>query len=729
MTRVLLRGAICVLLLLAAQGAAADHWAAIIDRAAEDFGEEGREAAQFLAAHRPPRDAAIDPELVLENIDWALRVRGAFPWAESVDDHLFLNDVLPYAHLDEVRERWRPRLHGLALDLAGDAQTAEEAAQAINEGLWRTVGVAYSTQRERANQGPLQTIESGIASCTGLSILLANACRSIGIPARVVGIASWPGRGGNHAWVEIHDGTEWRFTGAAEHDRRGLDRVWFLDWLVGAVPDHERYGVWASSWAETGRHYPLVWNFGDRTVPAIDTTTRYLRAAESRTPRELLALRLWESRGARRIAAPVVLAAAGIEHASLTFADPDDINRAAEFPLPSEWPARAEFEFDGEARFAWINEPAANARLVDLYWDELGMSRHAAGEAARRLWDDHADGVRAERAEQLEALVLRDGEDELHLLRRDFGDEPASGRSLWISMHGGGRAPASVNDQQWENQIRLYEPAEGIVVAPRAPGNTWDLWHRPEVDRLFDRLIESAFIAWGVDPNRVFLLGYSAGGDGVYQLAPRMADRFAAASMMAGHPNDSDPLGLRNLPFGLLMGADDSAFDRNAVAEQWRDKLAALREADPDGYEAFVRIYPETGHWMRGMDAEAVPWMESFTRDPWPRRIVWRQGNTPHQRFYWLAVDAADAVRARVVRAEVEAQEIRIEAEETPRVRLMLSDALVDLDEPIRVVANGQVVFEGHAARTEAAIRASLAARPDPAMIATAVLEVDIPLD
>ena len=38
-----------------------------------------------------------------------------------------------------------------------------------------------------------------------------------------------------------------------------------------------------------------------------------------------------------------------------------------------------------------------------------------------------------------------------------------------------------------------------------------------------DRLIENLVVFEGVDPNRVYLLGYSAGGDGVYQLAPRMA--------------------------------------------------------------------------------------------------------------------------------------------------------------------------------------------------------------
>jgi hypothetical protein len=36
-------------------------------------------------------------------------------------------------------------------------------------------------------------------------------------------------------------------------------------------------------------------------------------------------------------------------------------------------------------------------------------------------------------------------------------------------MHGGGGAPAEVNDRQWQNQIGLYEPDEGIYVAPAGP--------------------------------------------------------------------------------------------------------------------------------------------------------------------------------------------------------------------------------------------------------------------
>lgn len=700
-------------------------WATIEKRAAEQFGEAGGRAAAFLASHRPHRDADIDPELVIENIGMALHACKTYPWAAEVSEELFLNDVLPYAVLDETRERWRPRLHELASTIVTDATTATEAAQALNRELFKIVNVKYSTGRRKANQSPLESMELGLASCTGLSILLVDACRSVGIPARVAGIASWTDRNGNHTWVEVHDGQEWRYTGAAEYDANGLDRGWFSGPASHAIEGHELHAIWASSWRTTGQRFPLAWAMQDRTIPGVDVTVRYASTAPAEV-KPVLALRLWSSRGGTRLATDATLWLDSESHAARTFADPDDLNRVAEFPETDVRPLRIALTVGSETRIAVLDETHRAGRVIELYWDGLSLSKEAAAAAAERLWNIHAEAIRAERTAELEAGLVRCGEYEMQILRRDFGEGPASGRSLWISMHGGGGAPANVNDQQWKNQINLYKPEEGIYIAPRAPSDTWNLWHRTEIDFLFDRLIESAVVAWGVDPNRVYLMGYSAGGDGVYQLAPRLADRFAAASMMAGHPNDSSPLGLRNLPFGLFMGANDAAYSRNTVAQQWADQLAALRESDPQGYDHMVRIYPDLGHWMERKDAEAVPWMAKHTRNPWPHAVVWRQGNTAHNRFYWLAVPETEAERGRTIRASIDGQTITLLSEDVSNVHILLSDQLLDLDQPIRVFGNGQIVFEGRVERSEDAIVFSLQLRPDPRMIATARLTVTL---
>ena len=164
-----------------------------------------------------------------------------------------------------------------------------------------------------------------------------------------------------------------------------------------------------------------------------------------------------------------------------------------------------------------------------------------------------------------------------------FGEKPSDGRSLYISLHGGGNVPAEVNDGQWENQKVLYAPAEGVYFVPRAAVNDWNMWLRPHIDTLFDMAIRTAVMELDVNPDKVYLLGYSAGGDGVYRMAPRMADSWAAASMMAGHSGEVSPLNLRNIGYMTWMGELDAAYDRNRLAVEYGERMDSLRRADPEG--------------------------------------------------------------------------------------------------------------------------------------------------
>jgi hypothetical protein len=201
-----------------------------------------------------------------------------------------------------------------------------------------------------------------------------------------------------------------------------------------------------------------------------------------------------------------------------------------------------------------------------------------------------------------------------------------------------------------------------------------------------------------------------------------MADRFAAAAMMAGHPNEAQLLGLRNLPFAIFMGGADAAYDRNKVAAAKSAELAALRKADPGGYVHLSRIYDGLPHWMEGRDAEGVPWMAQFTRNPWPKRIVWLQDDIVHDRFYWLKIPAAAAKAGQKIVATVDGQTIRLEGDVPEKTELRLLDRLLDLDRAVTVTVNGKTVVEGKVPRTAEAIRRSLEERLDPPAAATALL-------
>jgi poly(3-hydroxybutyrate) depolymerase len=354
------------------------------------------------------------------------------------------------------------------------------------------------------------------------------------------------------------------------------------------------------------------------------------------------------------------------------------------------------------------------------------LSRAEAEEVARLLYEDRVSNLKKTRAEEMMQKELVIDNLKMPFAYTIFGDKPASGRSLYISMHGGGGAPARVNTQQWENQKKLYKVEEGVYLAPRAPTDTWDLWHQSHIDRFFDRLIENLIVFEDVNPNRVFLMGYSAGGDGVYQLAPRIADRFAAASMMAGHPNESSPLGLRNLPFTLHMGEKDSAFNRNKIAAEWKDKLAELRTSDPDGYEHFVKIHEGKGHWMDRQDAEALPWMAKFERNTTPTKIVWKQDDVKASRFYWLAVEPSEVRDRALIVANRDGQTIDLQSTEADRVRILLNDSLIDFDKPVKVTSEGKVLYEGRVERSIAVISKSLQERLDGKFVYCAEIVVSL---
>jgi dienelactone hydrolase len=357
-----------------------------------------------------------------------------------------------------------------------------------------------------------------------------------------------------------------------------------------------------------------------------------------------------------------------------------------------------------------------------------GLDRAGAEAALRKEWTEKVAALRMERAGEMESNVFSLADKKLRWMERVFGEAPTNGHSLWISMHGGGSAPASVNDRQWTNQISLYKPEEGIYVAPRGPTDSWNLWHEGHIDPMFDRLIEDYVAVKGVDPDRVYIMGYSAGGDGVWQLAPRMADRWAAAAMMAGHPNDASLLPLRNLPFALFVGGEDSAYGRNKIVADRAKELDDLAAADPGGYVHMARVYPGLPHWMNRKDAEAVPWMAKFTRNPWPKKIVWVQDDVTHTRFYWLGVPEAEAKAGRKIVAELEGQTIRLTGDVPNGIRLRLADELLDLDRGVTVLANGREVFKaGKVARTLEAIRESLRERADPRSAATAIVTLNIP--
>ena len=725
-----------------------------IERAIETVDDAHRADLLWMIEHMPAKDLeSLDADFLLENIRLARQAWETAPWHDQVDVELYRDAILPYACVNETRERWRHELRETARTLIANSRTISEAATRLNRELFNEVGVRYSTGRKKPDQSPSESMETGLASCTGLTILLVDACRSVGVPARFTGTALWSDESGNHSWAEIWDG-DWHFTGAAEPTGDELNKAWFTGRASKANREDPRKAIYSVTWRKTPLHFPMVWRPDDRTINAVDVTDRYTTSASELPEGSVRArFRVLDENG-RRIARDFTVTTDEGKTFTLRSRDEGfDSNDHVELILPIGTPIT--WDTDGaqmtteivrdeqlvtimvpnapiEAPVAQEVEPKASkaaldglrkwlARpgegdLADQAFASVPLTKVDDEKARRMLWDAHRKVIRAERRSEMKDRSLTIGNHTMPFWYTTYGEKPKDGRSLWISMHGGGGAPEELNTQQWNNQKRLYQPEEGVYLAPRAPTNTWNLWHQGHIDPMFDRLIENLIVFEDVNPDKIYVMGYSAGGDGVYQLAPRMADRWAAAAMMAGHPNDARPESLRNTAFTLHMGANDTPFKRNEVAAQWKTRLAELQAEDSGGYDHWVEIHEDKGHWMDREDASAVPWMAQRTRNLRPKHVVWRQDDVTHDRSYWLAVD--EPVRGKTITATasnqwVQGQTVTLNSDSGP-LRIRLDDELFDLDAPVRVRRAGETLHESLPTRTIGTLHRTLAERGDP---------------
>lgn len=233
-----------------------------------------KEAVVFLISYMPERDlTSLSAEFILENTQVAFDARERFAWCKNLPDSIFYNEVLPYVSLNERRDNWRKDFFDKFAPLVDSCQSMEEAIYKVNQNIREIVKVEYNTKRRRADQSPYESMEQNMASCTGLSILLTDAFRSVGIPSRIAGTPLWTNMRGNHNWCEVWMDGQWYFT---EYYPDHLNKSWFLTDAGKADPSKPIHWIYASSFKPTGLSFPCVWDDSIKYVPAENVTDRYI---------------------------------------------------------------------------------------------------------------------------------------------------------------------------------------------------------------------------------------------------------------------------------------------------------------------------------------------------------------------------------------------------------------------------------------------------------------------
>jgi transglutaminase-like putative cysteine protease len=234
-----------------------------------------REAAAFLIAYMPEKDLdTLSEKFILDQVEWAYKARNEFNWCSALPDSVFFNEVLAYYTLDERRDNWREDFYRKFSPLVKNCKTVYEAIDSVNIDIRKILQVEYNTKRSKVNISPFKAIEEKMATCTGLSFLLIDAFRSLGIPSRLAGTPMWTNMRGNHSWVEVWIDGKWYFT---EYYPDKLNKSWFVADAGKADPENPEHWIYATSYKPAETSFPLVWNRASKEIHACNVTDRYIR--------------------------------------------------------------------------------------------------------------------------------------------------------------------------------------------------------------------------------------------------------------------------------------------------------------------------------------------------------------------------------------------------------------------------------------------------------------------
>ena len=108
----------------------------------------------FLIENMPVSDLqTLSADFLLQNVAQADDIFENAVWRDQIPPDIFLNEILPYACVNETRDGWRAMLRTQCAPLVADCQTPGAAALRINEKIFKLVNVHYSTARRKASAG------------------------------------------------------------------------------------------------------------------------------------------------------------------------------------------------------------------------------------------------------------------------------------------------------------------------------------------------------------------------------------------------------------------------------------------------------------------------------------------------------------------------------------------------------------------------------------------------
>lgn len=286
--------------------------------------------------------------------------------------------------------------------------------------------------------------------------------------------------------------------------------------------------------------------------------------------------------------------------------------------------------------------------------------------------------------------------------------QPSKGYGLVVCLHGAGFT-GDVYLERWQSRL-----GDDYILA--CPTYAAGAWFTKAAEDLVLASIRQVSDRYHVDPDRIFLTGMSNGGIGVWLIGMHHAASFAGLAPMASGLDDvlmPFLANLRNTPSYIIHGAKDQVMPVELSRSISRE-LTVL--GYPHVYREHQHEHPVAGghYFPREELPDLVAWLNTQRRDPLPSRLTLVREGSHFQPFSWVRIDATDPIAVfsedlvtkhdeRIKRHEyakldvaiVAPNRIEVTAERVQRYSLFLNSQLIDVAQPITVVTNGQLSFEG----------------------------------
>jgi len=344
-----------------------------------------------------------------------------------------------------------------------------------------------------------------------------------------------------------------------------------------------------------------------------------------------------------------------------------------------------------------------------------------------------ADGLREKHADELLGLIVPEGYD------------PSRPTGLIVFLHGGGSTSSADSawyrlDPEQHSSHQMLTGTRMITVAPTALGKhesayRWCLPRsgrtQPNTDEYLADVIAECKARFNIDSQRVFLLGHSMGGFGAFHHAQRQPDRFAAIIVSAGAWDCGYWPVIRGTPLWIVHSSRDAERGRHYTDfafAAWthtllqRDHLDHRLEVHNGFHDISYGCEILTEFFQSAKDVRRDPYYPHITlASPVGWSWTYRR-RVRHNR--WLTLDDTtdgeltyDELVPHGSNSELQGWSLEhrrttsygsmidavnrgdnrfdIRTEHVAQFTVWLHPQMIDITQPVTIVLNGEVAFEG----------------------------------